>query len=326
MKLQELSLILEAKLEGDPNFNCQKVASVAYPNKDSISVIKKNNKISDEVIVNSGAILTTYDIANSINSKINILLVNDVETAFIKLLNIFKYQPSIPQSTQIYNNLSNDHSSIFMGKSVSIGKNFSYGANVVIEDNVTIGNDVFIGNNVVICHGTIIGNNVIIDHGCIVGSEGFGNVRNEKKIWRHLPHLGNVIIKDSCSLGANCCIDRGTIDDTLINRHVVIDNLVHIAHNVVIGEKTAIAAKVGIAGSCIIGKRNMIGGMVGIIDHVKTSDDVTISATSTVTKNLKEPGVYTGIMPISKHSLWKRIALWITKLDKIAKLIDIKKN
>jgi len=133
-------------------------------------------------------------------------------------------------------------------------------------------------------------------------------------------------LKNDIDIGANCCIDRATLDSTVINSGVIIDNLVHIAHNVVIGEKTAIAAKVGIAGSCIIGKRNMIGGMVGIVDHIKTADDVIISATSTVNKDIKEPGIYTGIMPLVKHYRWKRIALWITKLDKIAKFLNLKRS
>jgi UDP-3-O-[3-hydroxymyristoyl] glucosamine N-acyltransferase len=107
---------------------------------------------------------------------------------------------------------------------------------------------------------------------------------------------------------------------------VIIDNLVHIAHNVIIGENTAIAAKVGIAGSCSIGKRNMIGGMTGIIDHITTADDVVISATSSVTTNINEPGHYTGIMPISKHAKWKRMAFWLTKLDKILKKFSINKD
>jgi len=126
-------------------------------------------------------------------------------------------------------------------------------------------------------------------------------------------------------IGSNCTIDRGTLSDTIIENGVVMDNQIHLAHNVLIGENSAIAAKVGIAGSCNIGKRNMIGGMVGIVDHINTTDDVIISATSTVNKDIIEPGVYTGIMPISKHVTWKRIALWITKLDKIAKFLKIKK-
>jgi len=137
--------------------------------------------------------------------------------------------------------------------------------------------------------------------------------------------MGKVIIHNNVSIGSNCSIDRGTIDDTIINKGVIIDNLVHIAHNVTIGENTAIAAKVGIAGSCKIGKRNMIGGMAGIIDHIKTSDDVIISATSTIINNIEEPGLYTGIMPTTKHSSWKRIAFWIKKLDKILKEFNIKK-
>jgi len=139
-----------------------------------------------------------------------------------------------------------------------------------------------------------------------------------------MTHLGGVEIHNNVSIGSNCCIDRGTIDNTTINSGVIIDNLVHIAHNVSIGKDTAIAAKVGIAGSCNIGKRNMIGGMVGIVDHINTADDVSISATSSVIRDLKESGTYTGIMPISKHDTWKRIALWITKLDKIAQFLKLK--
>jgi len=182
-----------------------------------------------------------------------------------------------------------------------------------------------IGHNVVICKNTSIGNNVTIDSGTVIGSEGFGNVMNSSFNWQHIYHLGSVIIGHNVMIGANCCIDKGTIDNTVIEDGVIIDNSVHIAHNVRIGEKTAIAAKVGIAGSCNIGKRNMIGGMVGIVDHIKTVDDVIISATSTVNKDIKEPGTYTGIMPIVKHLKWKRIALWITKLDKIAIFLNLKK-
>jgi len=326
VKLEELSLILKAELRGNPSFVCQNVASITNPNKNSISVIKKINNPSDEILVNAGAILTTFDLASSIKLQTNLLLVKDIDTAFIKLLNIFKYQSSMPKLTPVLNNLSKGKFSLFLGENVTIGDNFSYGANVVIQDNVSIGNDVHIGSNVVICYGTIIGNNVQIDHGCIIGSEGFGNVQDSTSTWRHLPHLGNVVIKDFCSLGANCCIDRGTIDDTIINKSVIIDNLVHIAHNVIVGENTAIAAKVGIAGSCIIGKRNKIGGMVGIIDHITTADDVTISATSTVTKNLSEAGIYTGILPISKHSTWKRNASWFLKLDKMFKYLNFRKK
>ena len=119
-------------------------------------------------------------------------------------------------------------------------------------------------------------------------------------------------------------IDRGTIKDTEIHNGVKIDNLVHIAHNVIIGENTAIAAKTGIAGTTIIGKRCMIGGMVGIVGHLKITDDVVINATSTVNRSINKPGVYTGFVPLMYHSEWKKVGMWITKLDKIATLLKIK--
>ena len=99
---------------------------------------------------------------------------------------------------------------------------------------------------------------------------------------------------------------------------------IHIAHNVVIGEDTAIAAKTGIAGSTTIGKRCMIGGAVGIVGHLKITDDVVINATSTVNRDIVKPGIYTGIMPIMPHSEWKKVGIWLTKLDKIASFMKIK--
>ena len=252
---------------------------------------------------------------------------DDLKNTFIDICNIFYTRPTallkVNNSSDFYNLTVPEY--FFCGKNVKIGKNCCFGINVSIADNVTIGNNVVLGNNVVINSACIIGNNVFIDSGSVIGSEGFGNHRKNDFSWRHIPHLGSVVIYDHVSIGANSCIDKGTIDNTVIHKGVIIDNLVHIAHNVEIGEYTALAAKVGIAGSCKIGKRNLIGGMVGIIDHIQTADDVTISATSTVYQNIEEPGIYTGIMPIFNHPLWKRIAYWITKLDKIAKLLKIKK-
>ena len=325
MKLEELSAILGADLIGDACFFCKNIASTIHPKKDSIVSILNIKNLSKDVLKNSGAILTNPDIAKSIKVKTNLLVVDDIESAFVKLLNLYKFNPSTPNLVSKSSIFFTKNKPLFLGKNVSIGKNPNFGANVVIEDNVVIGNNVCLGHNTVICYGSIIGNNVHIDHGCVIGSEGFGNIRDQDNIWQHMPHLGSVIIDDKCSIGANCCIDRGTIDNTVIKKYVVIDNHVHIAHNVFIGEKTAIAANTGIAGSCVIGKRNMIGGMVGMVDHIRTVDDVVISATSTVHKNLTKPGVYTGIMPISLHTSWKRIAFWISKLDKIAKILNIKK-
>jgi len=276
------------------------ISSSSNPKPNSLIYVATEKyipKIDSQNIV----ILTNKVLKDQVNFQ-NILFSDNPRLAYAQITKKFSHESKLFSQSPLF-------------KGVTIGKN------VVIEENVSIGHNVTIGHNVIIHSNTYIGNNVFIDSGTVIASEGFGNVLNSSSDWQHIYHLGSVVIGNNVFIGANCCIDKGTIDSTIIGNGVVIDNSVHIAHNVSIGEKTAIAAKVGIAGSCTIGKRNLIGGMVGIIDHIKTVDDVTISATSTVIKNITEPGVYTGIFPIYKHAIWKRVALWISKLDKIAKLV-----
>jgi len=310
--LSYLAKTLSVEFLGNPNQELTGISSLTNLNNKKICLVLEKKYIC-ESLKDAGAIICPKDFVNQIKNE-NFLISENPKLTFAKLSHFFK-----PCLT---NPIYHSDLKLFSGKGVSIGQNFSSGIGVIIEDNVTIGDNVTISHNVVIHHGVKIEDNVFIGSGSIIGSEGFGNVLDKESKWNHIAHLGSVLIGSNVRLGSNCSIDRGTIDDTIINNGVIIDNSVHIAHNVIIGENTAIAAKVGIAGSCKIGKRNMVGGMVGIVDHIKTADDVIISATSTVNKNLKEPGTYTGIMPISKHGSWKRIAFWITKLDKILKKLE----
>jgi len=313
MTLEEISIKTKSEYLGDGTKNITGLCSQNSPSLEKILFVSNKQNIPHEP-EKFGVILTSQLLKNYFKGC-NLLLSSDPKLCFAILTDLFKEKKmthtSIPDSS-------------FISENSMIGENFKLGHNTVIEDNVSIGDNVTIGHNVSIHRNTHIGSNVFIDSGTVIGSEGFGNTFSGEK-WFHIYHLGSVIIKDNVSIGANCTIDRGTIDSTIISNGVIIDNLVHIAHNVKIGEHTAIAAKVGIAGSSVIGKRNMIGGMVGIIDHIKTADDVIVSATSTVSKDIKEPGTYTGIMPISKHFKWKRIAILLSKLDKIAKLNFLKK-
>ena len=329
IKISEIAKKINAVVIGNKNIKISSIASFTA-NK---TYSKKNNPVivfisKYDIDENKTPKNTTFLLNKTVYEKFkqpdkfNFLISEDTKLSFALLTNLFKEKTTTPK----YQILHPNSYKLLVGRNVSIGLNFKYGSNCLIEDNVTIGDNVSIENNVIIHHGTIIGNNVIIRSGSIIGSEGFGNVLTSDKSWCHIAHLGNVILKNDIDIGANCCIDRATLDSTVINSGVIIDNLVHIAHNVIIGENTAIAAKVGIAGSCSIGKRNMIGGMTGIIDHIKTADDVVISATSSVTTNINEPGHYTGIMPISKHAKWKRMAFWLTKLDKILKKFSINKD
>ena len=306
-RLFEILEKIDCKILGDENLEIHSISSNRNPRSHTIVLISSYKNLDEGKLPENIAILTNSAVYKKIikPQRFNFLISEDIKQTFSLLTVFFKKKVSSPKCKLIDPNTNE----IWMGENVDYGKNFRYGINCLIEDGSKIGRNVRLGNNVIIHSETVIGDDVTIDSGTIIGSEGFGNV----------------ILKDSISIGSNCCIDRATLDSTIIGSGVIIDNLVHIAHNVTIGENTAIAAKVGIAGSCEIGKRNMIGGMVGIVDHIKTTNDVVISATSSVTNDLMEPGTYTGIMPISRHSSWKRIAFWITKLDKIVKKFNIKK-
>jgi len=321
-RLSEILEKIDCKILGDENLEIHSISSNRNPRSHTIVLISSYKNLDEGKLPENIAILTNSSVYKKFikPQRFNFLISEDIKQTFALLTVFFKKKVSSPKSKLIEPNKNE----IWIGENVDYGKNFRYGINCLIEDGSKIGSNVRLGNNVIIHSETVIGDDVTIDSGTIIGSEGFGNVLDSKKTWHHINHLGNVVIKDRVSIGSNCCIDRATLDSTIIGAGVIIDNLVHIAHNVIIGENTAIAAKVGIAGSCNIGKRNMIGGMVGIVDHIKTTNDVVISATSSVTKDLMEPGIYTGIIPISKHSTWKRIAFWITKLDKIVKKLNIK--
>jgi len=319
LKITEIAKLINCKYYGDSDKEISHIASIENPHNDALVLVTKQ-KLINHNIFNSGCILTSEDLSHHFKS--NKIISSNPKVDFAKITHFFA---SKKQDRFLEKKIDKSEFTIYFGNNVKFGRNFNYGLNVFIDSNVQIGDNVTLGNNVVIYSNVIIGNNVTIDSGSIIGSEGFGNVIDENAKWLHICHLGSVVIENNVSIGCNCCIDRGTIDNTIIKSGVIIDNLVHIAHNVVIGEDTALAAKTGIAGSCKIGKRNLIGGMVGIVDHITTADDVVISATSTVNSDINEPGTYTGIIPITKHASWKRIALWITKLDKIARLLNLKK-
>jgi UDP-3-O-[3-hydroxymyristoyl] glucosamine N-acyltransferase len=173
-----------------------------------------------------------------------------------------------------------------LGENCKIGKNTSLGSNTVIEKNVVIGENCTIGSNVKIKN-SIIGNNVVIQDGCKIGLKGFGFIPIKGKNLK-FPHIGKVIIGDYVELAANCTIDRGSIDDTVIGSNTYLDNQVHVAHNVKIGENCMIAGQVGFAGSTTIGNNVSIGGQAGISGHLKIGNNVRIGGGSGVVKDIPD--------------------------------------
>ncbi len=222
--------------------------------------------------------------------------------------------------------------SVVLGARVSIGPNAVLGENARLDDDVVVGANGYVGDNSVLGNATRLFPNVTIYHDCrigargiihagvVIGADGFG-IAADNGIWVKVPQVGRVVIGDDVEIGANTTIDRGAIDDTLIEDGVKLDNLIQIAHNVHVGAHTAIAACTGIAGSVRIGRRCRIAGAVGIAGHLAIADDVEISAKTLITKSINEAGTYSGGYPFEANRTWRRNAAQIRHLDELVKTV-----
>jgi UDP-3-O-[3-hydroxymyristoyl] glucosamine N-acyltransferase len=157
----------------------------------------------------------------------------------------------------------------------------------------------------------------VLHSGAVIGADGFGMARAEGR-WIKIPQVGAVVIGDDVEVGANTCIDRGALDDTVIEDGVKLDNQIQVGHNCRIGAHTVIAGCTGISGSVTIGKHCMIGGGVGLVGHISICDHVSLSGMTLVTKSITQPGTYTSGMPFMPHAEWLRNAVHLRRLDALA--------
>ncbi len=325
--LLELSKIVDGKVVGNNNCVINSVATLTTASKGQISFLS-NNKFKSKLAETqaSAIILKEYDEATFSG---NCIVVEDPLVAFAKIAALL--HPLSAPSNKI-------HLTAVIHESAKIDAKCSIGANCVIEENAVIGKNVIIESgcyigkdsnvgeetriypNVVIKHGSLIGKRCIIDSGTIIGSDGFGNA-NEKGRWVKIPQIGIVILGDDVQIGSNTVIDRGAIENTVIGNGVVMDNLIHIAHNVRIGDNSAIAGCVGIAGSSVIGENCMFAGQVGISGHIEIADNVTFTGAANVFQSVKEPGVYSSGTPLEPFKQWQKSNFRFKKLDEMARQI-----
>lgn len=210
---------------------------------------------------------------------------------------------------------------VYIGPRVTLAEHVSIGAGCVIEADVVIGANTYLAPNVTVMHDCEIGHDVILNSGCVIGGDGFGWAPNAG-VWSRIPQIGRVIIGNHVSIGNNSTVDRGALQDTVIADHCIIDNLVQIAHNITIGQGTAIAAQVGISGSTHIGKNCILAGQVGIAGHIKIADGTVLMAKAGVTHTLKEAGSYSGFPAIPTLE-WQKNTVRAKNLNKMAQQIKL---
>src|SRR5262245_29115548 len=207
------------------------------------------------------------------------------------------------------------HPSAVIASSAKLGKDVSVGAGCVIGDDVVIGDGSCLYPRVVIYPGCSLGKRVVVHAGAVIGADGFGIARDEGR-WVKIPQIGAVRVGDDVEIGANTTIDRGALDDTVIEEGVKLDNQVQVGHNVRIGAHSAVAGCVGIAGSADIGRHVTIGGAAMIHGHIRIADHVHVSCGTLISRSLLKPGTYTGFYPFDDHEAWRRGAARLRRLAK----------
>lgn len=208
-----------------------------------------------------------------------------------------------------------------IGAGAHISAGTALGAACVIGAQTSIGPDGDIGARVVVGPRVRIGARALVLPGAVIGSRGFGNVHDGQR-WHAVPQLGTVLIGDDVEIGANSCIDRGALEDTVIEDNVRIDNLCQIAHNVRIGAGSALAAQVGVAGSTTVGRGCMLGGQVGLNGHIQLADGVIVNGGSSVFQSIDQAGQYASGLPVMPAMPWRRLAVLLRTLEARLKTMD----
>ncbi len=290
---------LKGSIEGNPDEKVTNVSPIEDGKSGTLSFLSNPKYEQFIYTTKASVVLVNKNFKTEKEVKATLIRVEDAYKAFASLLDL--YQSSIPQKVGIDSKASISESAkvgdnCYIGDFAFIGENATIGENVKIYPQVYIGDNVVIGDNTIlypgvkIYHNCIVGRNCIIHASSVIGSDGFGFAPTEDGSFKKIPQIGNVVIEDDVELGSNVSVDRATMGSTVIQKGVKLDNLIQVAHNVVIGESTVIAAQTGVSGSAKVGKYCMIGGQVGVAGHISVADKVKVGAQAGIANNIKEEG------------------------------------
>jgi UDP-3-O-[3-hydroxymyristoyl] glucosamine N-acyltransferase len=308
MKLSKIAEILDEKFYGQ-DIEITSLGSLDSDFQNEIIYIE-NNKYLDQIKhKNPSALIVPHGLNTN---GIPYIEVNDPKSAFVKLLQIFNPSKNksanginknayVDQGAKIGENATIMQGAVIMEGTI-VGQDCIIYPNCVVENDCIIGSNTILYSGVIIRERCIIGNHCILHSGSVIGADGFRFYEKDGEIIK-IPHIGIVTIGDCVEIGANCTIDRATIDKTEIGKHTKLDNMVHVAHNVKIGEKCIIAAQAGISGSVVIGNHVYILGQAGIADHVHIADNTIIMPQSGIPSDIKNAQTFFGTpaRPVKEH-------------------------
>jgi UDP-3-O-[3-hydroxymyristoyl] glucosamine N-acyltransferase len=319
--LGELAVRFGLTLRGEPQLKVRGVATLSRAEPGALSFLANSRYRRQLEITRATAVLVNVEDAE--HCPVAALIHSNPYLAYARIAALLH-----PEATAA----PGKHASAVVGSGARVAASAHIGPLAVIEDEAEIGDRVSIGPGCVVQRGARVGSDsvlvsrvnlypgvslgqrCILHAGAVIGADGFGFAPNSGS-WVKVPQLGSVRIGDDVEIGANTTIDRGAIDDTVVENGVKLDNQIQVGHNVVIGAHTAIAACTGISGSTVIGERCMIGGMVGFAGHLNIADDVVVTGCSLVSASIKKPGSYSSGMPTVETRLWRRMVAHLRRLD-----------
>jgi UDP-3-O-[3-hydroxymyristoyl] glucosamine N-acyltransferase len=323
VSLGELAVRFGCELRGDPDARVEQVATLAGADARSLSFLANPRYKSQLTQTKAGAVV--LDKATAADCPTNALICANPHAAYARIaavLHPMTRGPAGVHTTAIVAESARIDPSAHIGPLAVIGERVVIGAGTfigphcVLEDEVTLAEDVYLVARVTVCRAVQIGARTIVQPGAVIGGDGFG-FASEQRRWIKVPQVGSVRVGADVEIGANTTIDRGAVEDTVIEEGVKLDNLIMIAHNVHVGAHTAIAALTGISGSTTIGKRCQIAGEVAIGGHLTICDDVVFLGTTMVSHSITEPGIYSSGIPLEKATTWRRMVARFKRIDRL---------
>jgi len=322
--LSDLSARFGLELRGDSGHLIDGVGTLADAGPGQISFLANPSYRKRLSATRAGAVILKE--SDAADCPTNSLLAEDPYLAYARLAVLFDPRPATPAGV---------HPTAVVADSAQLGRDVSIGAHAVVGEHCIVGDGSVIGPgsvletgcsldegcrlyaNVSLGYRTRLGKRVIVHPGAVIGADGFG-IAFAGDHWEKVPQVGAVVIGDDCEIGANSCIDRGAVGDTVLEEDVRIDNLCQVGHNVHIGAHTAIAGNAGIAGSARIGRYCLLGGRAGIAGHIEIADRTTVAADSAVMRSVTEPGqTVSAQFPAEGIRDWQRNLARLRKLDKL---------
>ena len=325
VSLGELAVRFGCELRGDPAATVDSVAALSQAGPRAVSFLANPKYVAQLADTRAGAVI--LDARSAASARVPVLVAANPHATFARVAKLLHpdppLNPGVHPAATVSRSAQVDASSeiaagAFVGDDARIGAGCYIGPGSVVERGARIGDHCRLVARVVIGPRVSLGQRCIVQPGAVVGGDGFGYAP-EKGTWVKVPQLGSVVVGDDVEIGANTTIDRGALEDTVIEEGVKLDNLIMIAHNCRIGAHSALAACVAIAGSSVLGKRCILGGRAGLTGHITLCDDVVVLGTSFISHSISKPGVYSSALPSEEAGVWRRIVGRIKRLDSMAR-------